>query len=58
MAQRGTSATTPGDEFLTTDRIRYDRSGLAENTTQAQVMELMQLNSQNFLVKLLIKPLF
>jgi len=37
VAQRGTSATTPGDEFLTTDRIRFDRSGLSENTTQAQV---------------------
>ena len=37
VAQRGTSSTTPGDSFQTTDRIGYIRSGLSENTTQAQV---------------------
>ena len=37
VAQRGTTSTTPGDSFQTTDRIGYIRSGLSENTTQAQV---------------------
>ena len=36
VAQRGTSSTTPGDSFQTTDRIGYIRTGLSENTTQEQ----------------------